>query len=634
MEIVDISYQEFKQYKSLKSGLVSYRDDYSTVLNFYLKQRQSDTNKSNQKKIYLINDVVDTEKGERIISTESIETKETYARFGIYFKSLELERDMTVSMDNSNREYIIFIDRTPNNLDEDFIRSNASVYVKSYLPEGAIPTWFIDLNNHTTYNTVKFVLDTLRSIYPKIDSLVMYNNLVKSALRDESLNEDIAEEVQEIERYYIHKAEVSKGKFEFNGIELVDITKTVDLIRERFESSNDGTVELFITELDKIGQDVNDYKLYVYYGIFDDDYILAACYLTYFYKANCFIHSSLENRFFAQLMDMFYNPNIMLVEDRIKYLLNFPTFTLTRTDYTAGYVGTRTRKVYGKLQLCPIQVDLTTPFSNGIIDPKSVITVDNVDFSTVEILPLLDHFKLDSADINECRIEEAALRRLFIEFEEAIVLPKESLIDVTNTFFINFNGEVCIAHLEKLNLETDSHIVADSMTTGTSTSPKVSGATNKLYKLNAEQIEKYIPLEVFHCADEGKSKLILGNEYFYPVKIQKKLGLDPVIPLKVVEPYKCTSKAMLPLVHYSVNRLNIPLKVDEAKYFHDIGMYAITCSAYRTGGSYKLLSELVRSEARRQSNLFSAYGGFHESVSTPLTVTEHMLAKYTTEHEI
>lgn len=622
MKIVSMSYSDFKRYSAGNGRFISYNLKYSAVLNFYMFKEHLDQNQT-----FLIEDVESTDSGDKVISKESLDTKETYARFGIYFKSLDLEQGMTISIDNPNRDYIVFIGKAPSKLDEGYIESYAKTFAGKYLPEGATPSWFIDLNEHKDYNSVRFVLNTLRNVYTKIESLVYYEDLMNNDVRDQSIAEDINVVVDSINKYYKKREVITKGKEVFKEVELVDITDVVAEIRKRVESSNDSTVDLFINKLDEIGNGVTPHKLYVYYGIYDEDYILAACYLTYFYGANCFIHSSLRERFLNQLMEMYYNPDMMLVEDRIKYLLNFPTYSLQLTDYTIGYIGTRARTVTGKIQLCPIQVDETMPFSNGTIDPKSVITVDNVDFGKIEIYPLLEHFKLDSSDLDECKIEETALRRLFIDFENAIILPREELVDVTNTFFINFKNEVCIAHLEDLRLETKSHIVADSMTSGTPEKPKVSGATNKVITISEQQVSRCIPLEVFHCADEGIRKITLANEYFYPVKAQQKLGLDPVIPLKVVKPYKCISKSMLPLANYSINKLSIPLKVDHERYFHDIGMYATACSAYRTGGRYKLLSTLDREEVRRKSTLFSAYGGFHEAISVPLTLTENMLVR-------
>lgn len=628
MEIKSISYDDFLRIKATKIDKSSYKDYLDVVLKFYsIKEYQQ------QDTVYVVEDVVNTESGESKISKEDLQTREQYSTFGIYFRSLELEESMTVSMESPNREYIAFIPKCPSVLEENYIKSAVQGFCERHLPEGVHPRWFVDYNEHETYSTVKLVLNACRDIHPGIDSLVSYEDLLKVNIRDEGLNEDIQETLSHVDRHHRQRAERTKGKVPYVPTEIVDITDIVSAIHDRFWHSNNDTAELFIESLDAIGKDLNENKLVAYYGVLDDDYVLCACYLTYFYDANCFIHTSVRNKFFAQLMQMYYCPELMLAEDRVEYLLNFPTYTFRSTDYTPTYAGTLRRKVTGKVQLCPLGIDENEPFTNAVIREEDVKTVGNLDFSQVTVLPLLDHFKLGSTEISEAITDELALRRLFIQFEDVISLPVGLIVDVTNTLFIRFGGEVCIVYLNDLKLDTKSHIVVNSMVSGVGKDMKVGGATNKEYSIRESDVYKFFPLDIIHCNETAKLKIIKGNNYFLPVKLQESLGLDPVIPLKEVKPFKCTSRYMLPLLNYSINPMSVSMQMDSDKLFHEIGMYSPLCTTYRTGGRYKLLIQTDRNAVRKNSSLISAYGGFHEKASKPLTLTEDMMVKKNTQAE-
>lgn len=622
------TYQDFLKMREIVLPYNSYKEYLTDVLRFYtVKEHQQ------QDLVYVVEDVVNGESGDYRTSKEDLSVREQYSNFGIYFRSLELEEDMTVSIDLPNREYIAFIPKCPTELDENYIKSALEGFVDRNLPEGTVPRWFVDYNEHTDYSTVKLVLNTARDLYPGIDSLISYESLLKGALRDESLNEDIQETIDAINKHHKAKSDSSRGKIPFVPTEVVDITSIVDEIYNRFSKSNNDTADLMITKLDEIGEKLDDNKLVAYYGVLDTHYIDCACYLTYFYHANCFIHTSVRNRFFAQLMEMYYSPALMLAEDRIKYLLNFPTYTFRLTDYTPTYAGTLNRKVTGKVQLCPLNVDETEPFSNAIIREDEVKPVDNLDFSQVKILPLLNHFHLNSSDIKECMAEEAALRKLLVQFEDVISLPEGTVLDVTNTMFIILGGEVCIAYLAEVKFATQTHIVVNSMITGTGSNMRVEGATNKEYSISEGDVYKFFPLEIIHCNESAKLKIMKGNPHFLPVKLQEKMKLDPIVEVKEVRPYKYASKYLLPLSNYSLNMMSVSMQLDSDKLFHEIGMYSPLCTTYRTGGRYKLLSQTDRNAVRKNSSLFSAYGGFHERASKPLTLTEDMMTRKNTKSD-
>lgn len=616
METITMTYPEFRAIANKELAVKSYQEYLNVVLKFYLNN-----GRLNQNRTYIVEDLVNIDGNEKVISKETKEDKERYARFGIFFKSLELEEGITTGIDTVDREYIALLNKCPGALTTEYIESTIKTFCDENLPEGASPSWFIDLNSHTEYSSVVFVLNTIRESFPRVESLIYYGELKKTAIRDESINEDIDATVKQINEFNREKAITSKGKYKYEDVEYLDITDEVDTIHDKFWKVNNNTIYSFVNTMDTIGAKLKPNTLVIYYGTNGDDYVSAASYLTYFFKANCFIHTSERSKFFSRLGRMFYDPKTMLVEDRIGYLLRFPTYSFKTTDYTAAFIGTLARRVTGKIQLCSIQIDENEDFSRGVVSPESLQTILDFDFNKHEILPLLDHFDLESTELNLSKASETALKKLFIGFEEVINIPRDKLVDVTNTFFVLIGGEVCIAYLEEVNLVTKSHIVVDAMIEGNN----IAGATNLNFSIKEVDVSTYFPMEILHCNDDAIKKIRFANPYFLPIQLQTKAGIEEPKQLKVVEAYKSASKYMIPLLHYCINPMLVPVTPMPMELFHDLGMYSPYTTAYRCGGTAKLLKQLNRSMIRKESNLFSVYGGYHPATSSTLTLTEKML---------
>ena len=274
MEIKTISYQTFLQTVKAKTIIKDTTQALANVANFY----NNVLDRHNQTIAYEVNDVDSLT--ESTISNESEATKNIYARFGIYFKSLINIEDSSIELLEANRQYFVWLDvdslkqGNSNNPEEalELLESKIRVFNSKYLPEGATPSFYVDLVNYTNYNDVIKRRVEIRSIYPSIDSLIAYTELKKVHVRDNDIEKEINEVLKlddDLVRY--------------------DITDVVDEIANRYFTTNMGTHELFVTKLDEVGEKLTQNDYIVYYGYNIDEYILCAVYLTYFHNANCHI---------------------------------------------------------------------------------------------------------------------------------------------------------------------------------------------------------------------------------------------------------------------------------------------------------------------------------------------------------
>lgn len=604
MEIKTISYQTFLQTVKAKTIIKDTTQALANVANFY----NNVIDRHNQTIAYEVNDVDSLT--ESTISNESEATKNIYARFGIYFKSLINIEDSSIELLEANRQYFIWLDidslkqGNSNNPEEalELLESKIRVFNSKYLPEGATPSFYVDLVNYTNYNDVIKRRVEIRSIYPSIDSLIAYTELKKVHVRDNDIEKEINEVLKldgELVRY--------------------DITDVVDEIANRYFTTNMGTHELFVTKLDEVGEKLTQNDYIVYYGYNIDEYILCAVYLTYFHNANCHITGYDKERFFDYLTSLYYNNSDMLVEERVQYLQEFPTYTFSYTDYTPVFKGTLKTEVFGKVQVCALNTPVSVGIEESAIKKENLMFLDNFSFNNANILPLLDYFKLDSKNLEEAKRAEEKLRKILIRLENILNIPENIVLSYTDIFILDVGGELQLGYLENLKFKTYTTVVAGCLINGNNTA----GATLYPESISLKEVHRTIPLDIMKDKDIGIKTIMMSDYRFASPKIQEKLGAKKITRLTVKHPIKFSSKYALPLANFYINLSSITLSGISDELFYDMGKYLPDCHHFRLGVNSYLASKLGRNNLRTSSSIISAFGGYHPLCSSTLYINEY-----------
>lgn len=604
MEIKTISYQTFLQTVKAKTIIKDTTQALANVANFY----NNVIDRHNQTIAYEVNDVDSLT--ESTISNESEATKNIYARFGIYFKSLINIEDSSIELLEANRQYFVWLDvdslkqGNSNNPEEalELLESKIRVFNSKYLPEGATPSFYVDLVNYTNYNDVIKRRVEIRSIYPSIDSLIAYTELKKVHVRDSDIEKEINEVLKlddDLVRY--------------------DITDVVDEIANRYFTTNMGTHELFVTKLDEVGEKLTQNDYIVYYGYNIDEYILCAVYLTYFHNANCHITGYDKERFFDYLTSLYYNNSDMLVEERVQYLQEFPTYTFSYTDYTPVFKGTLKTEVFGKVQVCALNTPISVGIEESAIKKENLMFLDNFSFNNANILPLLDYFKLDSKNLEEAKRAEEKLRKILIRLENILNIPENIVLSYTDIFILDVGGELQLGYLENLKFKTYTTVVAGCLINGNNTA----GATLYPESISLKEVHRTIPLDIMKDKDIGIKTIMMSDYRFASPKIQEKLGAKKITRLTVKHPIKFSSKYALPLANFYINLSNITLSGISDELFYDMGKYLPDCHHFRLGVNSYLASKLGRNNLRTSSSIISAFGGYHPLCSSALYINEY-----------
>lgn len=604
MEIKTISYQTFLQTVKAKTIIKDTTQALANVANFY----NNVIDRHNQTIAYEVNDVDSLT--ESTISNESEATKNIYARFGIYFKSLINIEDSSIELLEANRQYFVWLDvdslkqGNSNNPEEalELLESKIRVFNSKYLPEGATPSFYVDLVNYTNYNDVIKRRVEIRSIYPSIDSLIAYTELKKVHVRDNDIEKEINEVLKldgDLVRY--------------------DITDVVDEIANRYFTTNMETHELFVTKLDEVGEKLTQNDYIVYYGYNIDEYILCAVYLTYFHNANCHITGYDKERFFDYLTSLYYNNSDMLVEERVQYLQEFPTYTFSYTDYTPVFKGTLKTEVFGKVQVCALNTPVSVGIEESAIKKENLMFLDNFSFNNANILPLLDYFKLDSKNLEEAKRAEEKLRKILIRLENILNIPENIVLSYTDIFILDVGGELQLGYLENLKFKTYTTVVAGCLINGNNTA----GATLYPESISLKEVHRTIPLDIMKDKDIGIKTIMMSDYRFASPKIQEKLGAKKITRLTVKHPIKFSSKYALPLANFYINLSNITLSGISDELFYDMGKYLPDCHHFRLGVNSYLASKLGRNNLRTSSSIISAFGGYHPLCSSALYINEY-----------
>lgn len=354
------------------------------VVNFYRQHK-------NQKEITLVS-------GE-ITNTEVVDTMKGFA---VAFNS---------SLVDVNK-YIAII--TPNDPLEEF-RS----FISMYLPAGCVPTHlYVDSND---VSEIDRCYGIIKEEYPDIcytQTTYVYNyNRVKE---EEMLrlipNRDLLFPIAD----YCVSLESSYGRH--NADFVMEFMKTVDEIEKK-----------------SVGR-------IIYYGeeetgfAFKNIFPLIVSEL-YIRNAKCRFYFNPQESVakLRQLSSSIFNPDFMLVEDLVDFLLNVPVLFATQKGSISVF-----NMVRSSLFLLGVYC---VPLKNlkGKVEKKTLVAKD------LKIRPLNNYYNLESDDLSDNLNAELELRELIKELYKVFNLSPSETLDVTNIFIFIEDGVEYVAYCKKIN---------------------------------------------------------------------------------------------------------------------------------------------------------------------------------------
>lgn len=549
----------------------------------------------NQKVSYVVSDK-DSD-GKTIELNLTLADKQLFHTYGIKLKSY-------ISNTKVDRKYILIIPKSKSLSDyksEDFENK-----YKNAIEEGIenLPSDVQGIVNYADDNILKnyddFEMRTkiVRSYFPNSNPLYAENKIKQDRNYKENGDKILEEYKKDFEKF-IH----TKQKPAY-----IDITDIISDNRALTCSAFNNKCR----EIENLIRENKGCIPVLYYNNkpeFLERFNIFAVYFQYFYNVQSVLYSS-SSEYLQELAEMYYNETEMMLEDRIKYILNFPTYTYRLDDIVGSYFMAFARKCEAKVSLCPLDN----------IDSKAIIKINNFNFSKYKIIPIEDLYPLHRTKnmheedvftyldvINNYR----KISNLFIDFENALDLT-DNYLNICNTCLVSYNGQIYICYVEKLNAKIKGYRYLEDMNfkpevviaDGVSVNRDGIDLSAKLIELETKDIGKYTPIDSF--ADANKYKFILTKRFRPAIKKIDPSFSDNEKIYKGVSPLKLTSKIALPIrklfnsgilsISYNLFKNNSMLEL-----FHEVGLHYSMLFRFRLNGVSCILDVAPRRSFRANS---------------------------------
>ena len=529
------------------------------------------------------------------IYKELLGFKERLNAFGFVFKSNTKDVANLDLSSQATREYILVL---PKMEPIDYFVSCIPQIIEKQNYKDIIPVWFADSNNYSDFEAKMAIQDAVRKFFPNCQSLIYSNEFVNCYQNSRNITEIINEQ----DAYY----------FKVLGKHLVplDITSLVDNFHNTHIVSNENMCTVFNDFITEVTNKASDNTLIIYQGANFYTYVKLAAHLTYFFKLNCYIPQALYKQFFGILSQMYFNREGLL-EDSINYLRNFPTYGFLNTDYTITYIATLQRMLKCKIHLLRIDNILDPHFSED-----SLQVFQDFDLTKIKIKPLLDLFDLTNSNFETCKTNEKQLRNLYYAAEKCLNLPRDVMLNVSNTFFCDIGDCLHLAYVTNLEFSTESVWVADALLN----SKNINLAVTR-EPLDLKKAYKVLPLDILQGNAFAKKILMKVEPRLAPISYQEKIGLSNPKQIKEIKPIKTFSEMGILFMYYMINPGRSAINPLPNKYFHEVGLYSTYTLNYRQGVLQFLLNT-IKKNTLRDNSFISCYGGFHPMISPRLIIGE------------
>ena len=470
-----------------------------------------------------------------------------YAKFGI---------EMIGNQSNikEDREYVLLLYSVdPQNVEKDIKN-----FCEMCLPEDVIPTWYAVANKkYKSVEELERDKKYINSVFPNCQQLLDYKNI-----RDERYNKEIMEEY--------------KNSYRALGVnDFIEISDYLVVLDRLVTEINGGTGKEFKKVIHQLVNTFKEHPSAVFYYTGDNAqlYMIVAATLKYFFNIECITPDQSTSNMLSMYSELVYNSDTMLVEEQINYLRNFPTLSFRKNDYEFMVFITKKREGFLRLQCCPVDNISSTNVSDT-----------EIDINDIKIAPLSNLFDLTNPDENVIKEEHQKLLDILMQFENSLDIRKE-ILNLTNTFFFEFNGTLNIGYLEHVMFKVDGIAC-----------PFSGISKYRKYSIDLEHINSLLPLTMLTDWKVVASQL---------TSIYKELGITQMInPPKhnhlagLIYKYYCYNS------HYNMSGL-------EWSDFMTIGLYWKESIVHRTQLNSKLQRYLPKKVLRTKHSYISAFGGYH-----------------------
>lgn len=472
----------------------------------------------------------------------SMDTIDTLANFGI----LDSKRPKDVL----NRVYVILISKDKLNNLEGYINS----FKSNYLPRNAKIGAYILEDNYTKQEEYTEVLETIAEYLPEADCLNR-----NSELEDIRIQLSVLSEIKD--RY----REIGFEKF-------VDIEDLVTDVENEVRGNHLITAKIIIEGCKKLVEE-NEEKTIFYSSRENQTYTSIATYLQYFHDRTC-ITVNRGGQFKVDLGRLFYSPINMLMEDRIRYLRSFPTFTFKQNDFSTFFLVTYSRKVTSKLSLFKLNRN------NEIAEDSELISID-LNFSektNYDLISVYDLFDFKTNDIKTLRDVDKIVVRLLLDLSQRLE-KRYLLTGLDKVIFLRNKDteEIFIAYVEDLKFSTLSMLTDNVLNRVRS------------YTIKEEEVFTWLPLDCVVRANAYK-KLVVNNLRSTSMEVLKTTG----IKLKEVKALKLTSNMAFVFRHFFTNGRAKRLSDEgyRTSDFIDLCLNAVTYLDFRSTDHGNVLNQL------------------------------------------
>lgn len=618
MKEVELSVEDFVKSIILKGDEKQcFTETMKKIINFYKINK-------NQKVSYIVSDK-DSD-GNVIELNLSQSDKKLFHIYGVKLKSY-------ISESKVDRRYIIIIpereklgDYKSKNFKESY--NNAIKENLKNLPSGINANVdFADDNKLKNYEDYRFRLDIVRSYFPDTNSLYSEDD-VKN---DYYYKKNGLKLLEEYKRDF-EKCMPSSRKPVF-----IDITKIVS-------DKNPLSCTIFNNKCKEIEDLIKPHRGFIPVLYYDNNpdyqerFTIFAVYFQYFFNVQSVLYTS-PDIYLQDLAELYYNETEMMLEDRIKYILNFPTYTYRLGSIVGSYFMAFARKCEARVSLCPLDN----------INSKNILKINKFSFNKYKIVPIEDLYPLHRTEniaeetpfthldvINNYR----KISNLFVDFENALDL-KGNYLNICNSCLVSYNGQVYICYVEKLDARIKGYRYLEDMVfkpeivkaDGEDVKRDVLDLSSKLIEIETKDLGKYTPIDSF--ADAYRYQYILTNKFRPAIKKIDPSFKDSEKIYKGVKPLKLTSKITLPIrklfnegilsISYESFRNGSMLEL-----FHEIGLHFGTIFRFRLNGVSCILDVAPR-RSFRENSYFDAHVelGLDEDVSRLIDEDNVQLLEFT-----
>lgn len=471
---------------------------------------------------------------------------------------------------SSVNKYIVFIGSKEKGIGDPIEEFRANII--KYLPDGKQPTHVCIVSDDIA--EVESVYSILLKDYPNlvlVQQTKVYNfserrlENAKALLGNKYELLLISDYCEELETYYKESS--------------LNFIKEYERVVDEIYSKCAGKFILF-------GGDYQSFS----YQIFQ--YILAELYVR---DAKCkfYVESEDSATVLSTISKTVFNPECMLVEDVVKFLLSLPTLSAEIRQDCLLFHLINNRTLYLPTSYVPM-----SSISRHKVENKKL------NASTIQIVPFSNHFDMESDDFYKNIRAEHACREFIHNLYNVFEVPNDKILSVTNIFFFIKDNVEYVGYCR----DYDYAATCISNMSGMDMSPMT---------LDFDHVRKLSYIDC--CLDS--TKIITSFKMLSP---NKALNRKSVIPVKTFRNYS-------PI--YSIYNINndyhyfdsAPSEITSDKYWTDMphsvfncGMYSPMSVRFRTGLYMSLMKHLGVDKVR---GMLDSFGGFNLVTNPTLELT-------------